>query len=246
MRARLNGYLKIRSEKATRRVRQRMKRIPEEELMLDEEQARAYGKGEFEEPHSRFIERFRERFFSDSIEGHVLDLGCGPADISLRFARSYSRCRIHGVDGSEAMLKIGRQAIRRAQLEQSIELIHHLLPTPKLPRDRYEVVISNSLLHHLKDPQVLWNSIGRFAGPAAPVFVMDLRRPGSEAQARELTELYSSDEPEILQRDFYQSLLAAYREDEVLGQLEQAGLAHFSVEVVSDRHFIVCGRGEKR
>ena len=219
-----------------------MKRIPEVELMLGEEQARAYAQGNFEEPHSRFIELFQERFPADSIEGYVLDLGCGPADISLRFAGRYSRCRIHGVDGSEAMLTFGRQAIHREQLEGRIELIKAPLPTRELPRDRYDLVISNSLLHHLREPQVLWDSIGQFAGPAAPVFVMDLMRPESESQARELTRLYASDEPEILRRDFYQSLLAAYREEEVRAQLEQAGLGHFSLEVVSDRHWVVWGK----
>ena len=210
--------------------------------MLGQEQVRAYAEGDFEEPHSRFIELFGERFSSDSIEGYVLDLGCGPADISVRFAGRYSRCRIHGVDGSEAMLQFGRQAIRREQLEHRIELIKRRLPTIDLPRVGYEGVISNSLLHHLKDPWVLWNSIGQFAGPAVPVFVMDLMRPESEAQARELTQLYAAGEPDILRHDFYQSLLAAYREGEVRIQLEQAGLAHFSVEVVSDRHWIAWGK----
>ena len=219
-----------------------MKRIPEVELMLGEEQARAYARGNFEEPHSRFIELFQERFPADSIEGYLLDLGCGPADISLRFARRYARCRVHGVDGSEAMLNFGRQAIRIQQLQGRIELIKGLLPIRELPRDRYDFVISNSLLHHLKEPQVLWDSIGQFAGPDAPVFVMDLMRPETEAQARELTRLYAADEPEILQRDFYQSLLAAYRGEEVRAQLEQVGLDHFSLELVSDRHFIVWGR----
>ena len=210
--------------------------------MLGQEQVRAYAEGDFEEPHSRFIELFGERFSSDSIEGYVLDLGCGPADISVRFAGRYSRCRIHGVDGSEAMLQFGRQAIRREQLEHRIELIKRRLPTIDLPRMGYEGVISNSLLHHLKDPRVLWNSIGQFAGPAAPVFVMDLMRPESAAQARELTQLYAAGEPDILRHDFYQSLVAAYREGEVRIQLEQAGLAHFSVEVVSDRHLIAWGK----
>jgi ubiquinone/menaquinone biosynthesis C-methylase UbiE len=219
-----------------------MKRIPEEELMRGQEQARAYAEGDFEEPHGRFIELFEARCSSDSIQGYVLDLGCGPADISVRFAGRYSRCRIHGVDGSEAMLQFGCQAIRREHLEQRIELIERRLPTIDLPRVDYEVVISNSLLHHLKDPRVLWDSISQFAGPAAPVFVMDLRRPESEAEARTLTQLYAADEPEILRHDFHQSLLAAYREDEVRVQLEQAGLAHFSVEVVSDRHLIAWGK----
>ncbi|MEE8350329.1 MAG: class I SAM-dependent methyltransferase [Acidobacteriota bacterium] len=221
-----------------------MKRRPEEELMLGEEQARAYREGDFDEPHRQFVKLFEERFASDSIEGCVLDLGCGPADIALRFARAYPRCRVHGVDGSKAMLKLGRQAISNEQLESRIELIEHLLPTTELPRDQYDVVISNSLLHHLKDPRVLWDSIDRFARPEAPVFVMDLLRPESETQAQEMTVMYASDEPEILRRDFCHSLLAAYREDEVCEQLEQAGLTQMRVEVVSDRHLIVWGRME--
>ena len=70
---------------------------------------------------------------------------------------------------------------------------------------------------------------------------MDLLRPESRGQASKLTELHVSEEPEILQRDFYNSLLAAYRTDEIEAQLERAGLRHFSLEVVSDYHLVVWG-----
>ena len=52
-----------------------MKRIPEPELMLEEEQARAYAQADFEEPHNRFIELFGQLFPEASPE-YVLDLGC--------------------------------------------------------------------------------------------------------------------------------------------------------------------------
>jgi hypothetical protein len=48
-------------------------------------------------------------------------------------------------------------------------------------------------------------------------------------------------EPEILQRDFFYSLCAAYTPDEVRAQLASAGLAHFAFESVSDRHWIAYG-----
>ena len=98
------------------------------------------------------------------------------------------------------------------------------------------------LLHHLRDPKVLWETIKQFARPAAPIFVMDLMRPGSQNQARDLTEIYSANEPEILKQDFYHSLRAAYLSDEIQSQLQEAGLKHFSVEAVSDRHVIIWGR----
>ena len=219
-----------------------MLRTPEPELMLEQEQARAYSEADFEEPHSRFMELFARNFPGEVVTGYVLDLGCGSADISLRFARAYPQAGIHGVDGSEAMLGFGKEAVRGEELQERVELIHCTLPTMELPRKAYDVVISNSLLHHLQDPQVLWQTIKQFACPEAPIFVMDLMRPGSQKQAEDLTQTYAAGEAEILKRDFYHSLLAAYREDEIQSQLQEVRLNHFSVEVVSDRHMIIWGR----
>ena len=219
-----------------------MRRTPEPELMLGQEQARAYAQADFEEPHSHFMELFARRFPQEQAAGYVLDLGCGPADISLRFARAYPQARIHGVDGSEAMLKFGKEAVCREGFEERVQLIHCTLPTMELPQKSYDGVISNSLLHHLQDPQVLWQAIKQFALPAAPVFVMDLMRPANQAQAQEWVATHAATAAEVVKHDFYHSLLAAYREDEIQSQLQEAGLKRFSVEVVSDRHIIVWGR----
>ncbi len=219
-----------------------MNRTPEPELMLGQEQARVYAEADFEEPHSHFMELFARSFPGESAAGDVLDLGCGPADISLRFARAYPQARIDGVDGSEAMLELGREAVCREGLEKRVQLIHCTLPTSELPQKAYDGVISNSLLHHLQDPQVLWKTIKQFARPEAPIFVMDLMRPENEAQAQEWVTTYTANEAEVLKRDFYHSLRAAYRVDEIQSQLREAGLKDFSAEVVSDRHMIVWGR----
>jgi ubiquinone/menaquinone biosynthesis C-methylase UbiE len=219
-----------------------MNRTPEPELMLEQEQARAYSEADFEKPHSHFIELFAKSFPGEAAAGDVLDLGCGPADISLRFARAYPQARIDGVDGSEAMLGFGKEAVCRDELEERVQLIPCTLPTVELPQKAYDVVISNSLLHHLQDPQVLWQTIKQFARPEAPIFVMDLMRPESEAQAQEWVAKYTAKEAEMLRRDFYHSLLAAYRPDEVRSQLDEAGLTTFQLEVIGDRHMIVWGR----
>ena len=219
-----------------------MNRTPEPELMLGQEQARAYSEADFEEPHSRFIELFSRCFPGKVTAGTVLDLGCGSADISLRFARAYPQSRIHGVDGSEAMLRFGEQAVCREGFEERIQLIHCTLPTRELPQKSYDGVISNSLLHHLRNPQVLWQTIKQFARPEAPVFVMDLTRPASEVQAREWVATYVATAGEIVKHDFYHSLLAAYRPDEVRSQLDEAGLTHFYLEVIRDRYLMVWGK----
>jgi ubiquinone/menaquinone biosynthesis C-methylase UbiE len=208
--------------------------------MDDEVQARAYAEADFESPHSYFIELFQQTFPALTVTGNALDLGCGPADITLRFARAYPDCEIHGVDGSAAMLAYGDKAIQQAKLGDRIRLVQGYLPVARLPRQQYEVVISNSLLHHLADPMTLWQAVQEHAAPGAPVFIMDLMRPTSLTRAQELVEEYAADEPPVLRHDFYHSLLAAYTPQEVEQQISSLALP-FKVRVVSDRHLVVSG-----
>jgi len=219
-----------------------MERTPEPELMNDAEQAAAYAFADFEEPHSRFIELFCETFPAEVVAGAVLDLGCGPGDITIRFVHAYPRCVVHGVDGAVAMLAHGRDRLAREGLGERVQLIEGYLPGASLPLSGYEAVISNSLLHHLRDPMVLWHTLKAYAKPGAPVFIMDLLRPADREQAQALVDEYAANEPEVLRHDFFHSLLAAYRCDEVAAQLRAAGLDGLSVREISDRHLLIHGR----
>lgn len=218
-----------------------MNRIPEPELMNDAGQAQAYALADFSEPHDLFVATFRARF-PQHAPRRVLDLGCGPADIALRFARAYRRCTVLGVDAADAMLRHGRAAAAGAGLTERVSLVRGYLPEVRLPARDFDTVISNSLLHHLRDPQSLWATLAASAAPGAAVFVMDLMRPADRAAAQALVADHAGGEPEILKRDFYHSLLAAYTRDELRAQLARAGLGEFKVQAVSDRHLIAWGR----
>ena len=217
-----------------------MQRIPEPELMDDPAQALAYARADFSEPHDRFVALFTERF-GTALNGTLLDLGCGPGDICRRLARALPHCEIHGIDASRAMLELATADTEEDALSDRIGYHLGYLPDTQLPRHHYDAVVSNSLLHHLRDPAALWQSVQKFAKPGAPVLVMDLMRPVSRAAAAQLVEEYARGEPELLQRDFFNSLLAAYRPQEVTLQLEQSGLSELRIETVSDRHFMVAG-----
>ena len=217
-----------------------MQRIPESELMTDPAQAQAYAKADFSEPHDAFVAHFAARF-PDFKSGRVLDLGCGAADVTLRFARAYPDTEIVGVDGAEAMLGLGRAAITRADCVDRIALRCAYLPAANLEDQAFDAIISNSLLHHLAAPSVLWHAIKQAAKPNAQVCIMDLLRPPSREAATRLLEMYAANAPEILRRDFFNSLLAAYEIGEVRAQLHAAQLAQFRVEAVSDRHMLIYG-----
>ncbi len=101
---------------------------------------------------------------------------------------------------------------------------------------------SNSLLHHLHDPQVLWRTVVELAAPGAVVYIRDLRRPATAAAAEDLLAHHLSSAPAVLQRDFLASLHAAFRPEEVAAQLEAAGLGGLRVEPLDDRYLEVWGR----
>ena len=209
--------------------------------MLGSEQVRAYAEADFEEPHSNFINLFKEKFPDDTPEGLVLDLGCGPGDISFRFASAFPNTQIHAIDGSMEMIKYGNNLLsKKAKIKNRIIFIHSLMQD-YVPLDKYDYIISNSILHHLGDPMVLWESIKTFSKIGSKIFVMDLLRPESIEEAMNLTNKYTKNEPDILKRDFYNSLLAAFKINEVIDQLVKAGL-DLKVEQVSDRHLIVYGK----
>lgn len=220
-----------------------MERIVEPELMDDEAQARAYAEADFEAPNAHFVELYTEHVGPLPSGSAVLDLGCGPGDITLRIAAMEPGIEVHGLDGSAAMLGYGRRALVCAPaLRIRVRFIEGLVPGATLPRDRYQAIVSNSLLHHLHEPAGLWQMVSEFGAPGARVLVMDLMRPASEVAAQALVDEYAAGEPEVLRRDFYNSLLAAFEPAEVRAQLEAAKLGHFAVEPVSDRHLLVRGR----
>jgi ubiquinone/menaquinone biosynthesis C-methylase UbiE len=219
-----------------------MQRIPEPELMTEEEQARAYAEADFDEPHAMFVRLCDEAWGNRRLAGRVIDLGCGPADITVRFAERFPETVIDAVDGSGAMLEYARRRVRRHGLDARIRLVNGRLPDVTLPSAVYDAVISNSLLHHLAVPAVLWQAIKGCARPGAMIFIMDLMRPDDESGAQALVDRYAAQAPPVLRHDFHASLFAAYRPDEVRRQLEAADLGRLEVSIVSDRHITVSGR----
>jgi SAM-dependent methyltransferase len=149
---------------------------------------------------------------------------------------------VTGVDGSAAMIELARQRQRRETgLADRVHFIEALIPGTPLPAGPYTAIISNSLLHHLHRPAVLWETIAAYASAGTWIYVADLRRPPTTAMARRMVESYAAGEPEVLRRDFYHSLCAAFEPREVEAQLEAAGLPELSVTVISDRHLVVHG-----
>jgi trans-aconitate methyltransferase len=220
-----------------------VKRVSEEELMDLPLHAEAYANADFSEPNSKFVTLFSEK--CPAFNGqHIIDLGCGPADITIRLAGRYPGAKVVGLDGADAMLEIARKAIlRHTSLANRVELRkwHIGREENSLGSELFHGVVSNSLLHHMPDPLDLWRAIRALAAPGAAVLVMDLIRPHSLIEAEQIVEKYAGKEPEVLRSDFLNSLLAAYHPSEIMAQLVSVNMDFLQMETVSDRHLIVVG-----
>jgi cyclopropane fatty-acyl-phospholipid synthase-like methyltransferase len=216
-----------------------MDRTLEPDLMDDPDQALAYAGADFETENQGFVDRFREHF-PEFTEGHILDLGCGPGDIPVRFARAFPACRITAVDASGPMIGLAGEAVKQAGCADRILLCCQRFQDISLA-EPVDAVVSNSLLHHVPNPLQFWYRLRQLVKRDAPVLVMDLLRPDSHEEAQAIVERYAAQEPEILRRDFFRSLLASFTEDEVAAQLAEMNLSRLVIDVVDDRHWVVSG-----
>ena len=72
-----------------------------------------------------------------------------------------------------------------------------------------------------------------------------IRKAGGPSNPRQIAQAivdhYAAGAPDILRRDFYNSLLAAFTEDEVTAQLARMNLTRLLLDVPDDRHWVVGG-----
>jgi SAM-dependent methyltransferase len=219
-----------------------MIRIPEPELMDDMDQALAYDAADFSRAHNRRVDIFRELAPPQALTGSTLDLGCGSGDLDFRILSALPEISILGVDGAQAMIDLAnKRATQDPQLKGRVSFICRFIPSEDLPLGPWQTIMSNSFLHHLHDPQILWRTIKQLAVPDTYIFVSDLRRPDNSNEAQRIVNDLAGDEAEVLKSDFYNSLLAAFEVAEVEQQLALARIKGLRVSQLDDIHLTVTG-----
>jgi ubiquinone/menaquinone biosynthesis C-methylase UbiE len=220
-----------------------MRRKPECEYMDDLAEAQAYAGADFAAVNEAFVDRLMALVPAGPDDAIVaVDLGTGPGDIPIRIARRCPAWRITGVDASKPMIAIARQACRQTGAARKLRWLLADAAETHLPEKSFDVVLSNSILHHVSDPAAFWAEARRIAKPGATWLLRDLFRPTDEGRARTLVDQYAANESAILRQEYYRSLLSAYTAEELRCQLDAAGLQSLQVETVTDRHVDVFGR----
>jgi len=220
-----------------------MARQPEPEPMDIAEEAAAYAEADFAEVNTRFVQRLIDQAGARD-DALALDLGTGPGDIPARVLRQCPAWRIVAADLSMPMLAYARDAARNRHVAGALYPLCADAGKMPFPDATFDVIFSNSILHHISDVARFWAEVKRVAKPGGQSLLRDLARPATPEDAAALVRQYAATESPLLQEEFYRSLLAAYTPPEVRRQLDEAGLHHWKVERVSDRHLDVFGEME--
>ena len=164
--------------------------------------------------------------------GCALDIGAGPGQIVRKLALRLPGWLLVGVDRSPNMIREalrGRGRAARTPLEPSdmaaarVEFLVADANRLPFPNASFDLVLCNSVLHHLEDPAKLLSEIARVAHPNGAILVRDLCRPSRIAypfHARWYGRYYSG----TMYRLYCDSLRAAYTFDELSSMLRESPL----------------------
>ena len=199
------------------------------------EEAQAYEEMDHAEVNRQFVD---DLITGGEVGEHVIDLGCGPAAIPIGLCEREDDIRVVAIDTAVSMLEVAKIQIDFAGMLDRISLE---LGDAKVLRGFQEgmadTVMSNSLLHHLAEPERAIVSAIRLLRAEGRLFFRDLARPESAEAVEALDTQYAGHETDFAQQLFRQSLHAALTIDEIKEIVGGLGISSDDVQMTSDRHW---------
>jgi 2-polyprenyl-3-methyl-5-hydroxy-6-metoxy-1,4-benzoquinol methylase len=169
--------------------------------------------------------------------GDVLDVGTGTAQIPVALCKRHPYCRVMAMDLAASMLNLAVYNVEVAGLRQRIQLTQADAKQMLFSDELFDIVISNSILHHLADPSVCMREMLRVARPEGLLFIRDLMRPEDPQTLDHLVEQYAGAESDHSKRLFADSLHAALSLEEMQTLVSDLGYSPDTVTATSDRHW---------
>jgi ubiquinone/menaquinone biosynthesis C-methylase UbiE len=101
------------------------------------------------------------------------------------------------------------------------------------------MVVCNSLVHHIPDPEQLFRELKRILRPQAAVFIKDLHRPASKLELEQLVDTYARGSTAYQRQSFFDSIHAGLTVPEIQAICERIDWPDVEVRRCSDRHWCV-------
>lgn len=229
LQAKLSSYIEMPEDE-----RNFMQRVLEPEVMDSLEEAIEYDSMDFAEVNAAFAQSAAAL---GPVFGNVLDAGTGTARIPIALCQLRPAWKLTCIDLSANMLKVGAQNVEKAGVRSQISLELIDAKAMPYPDSYFDMVISNSIIHHLPDPLPFLQEVKRVLKPQGAIFLRDLLRPEKAEIRDNLVNLYAGDCNAHQKQLFSDSLQAAFMLDEVEEMIQNAGLDGLRIYESSDRHW---------
>ena len=215
-----------------------IQRVLEPEVMESFEEAMVYDAMNHDEVNRQFVNDLIATGFT---HGDVLDLGTGTALIPVELCLQIANARVMAIDLSDNMLNIARNNVELSADVDRIQLDRVDAKSMPYAENAFDCAMSNSIIHHLPDPESVIAESIRVVRSGGIIFFRDLLRPDQDARVGELVARYAGEEPDQARRMFADSLRAALTLEEVREMVAAYGFAADTVRATSDRHWTWTG-----
>ena len=163
-----------------RKVKKIPLRVPEGETIEDQDDF------SMEELNMWFKKRMKEyQHFVNMIvnqlglmdEAKILEIGPGPAWITILLAKKNSSFKITGLEISEDMIRVAKKNILEAGVEKQISFVlGDAKNMVNISDHTYDIIISHDSLHHWREPISVFNEILRIITAEGKICISDGRR----------------------------------------------------------------------
>jgi ubiquinone/menaquinone biosynthesis C-methylase UbiE len=167
----------------------------------------------------------------------ILDLGTGTAQIPIELCRRYESCRVMACDAAAHMLEQAQYNLAAVNFNDRIQLRQVDAKALPFHETRFDVVMSNSIIHHIPEPLAVLREAVRVTRPGGLLFFRDLLRPDSIDQLQHLVATYTAGANDHQRQMFADSLHAALSLEEIRDCLASLGFPREGVQQTSDRHW---------
>ncbi len=225
-----------------------LERVLEPEVMDTADEARDYDAMDHVAVNEVFV---ADLLALGALPKRVLDVGTGTARIPMELCARAKDVEVVAIDLADHMLAVARENIAREGLRARVRLERVDAKSMPYEDGAFGATISNSIVHHIPEPAGALAEMWRVTARGGLLFVRDLVRPPSAAEADRLVALYGGTPPEDPRRMksfenqrflFRASLCASLTVAEVAAMVAPLGIAASEVSMTSDRHWTLVAK----
>jgi ubiquinone/menaquinone biosynthesis C-methylase UbiE len=226
-------------------------RVLEPEVMDTESEAIAYDQMDHHAVNAQYIDDLLETWAWTEPAGRslleqpglrLLDLGTATAQVIVELLARGGDLQVVAIDAAAAMLARGQQNLRGVAGSQQVLLAQADAKRLPVADTSFEIVASNSILHHIPNPAELLPEAVRVCSPGGLIYFRDLLRPRDVEELDWIVATYAAGADAQQRQLFRDSLHAALSLEEMRELVHAFGFARHSVQQSSDRHWTWAAR----